>query len=255
MPRQPLTKSSLYRAEVTEAAVHAVLQAVARVADGQTPGPLDYTRADVVGFYQPPMRQHDRRIDWSTDPTSSIARSVRAADSSPGVLTTRPRPPDFAGHSLLGVWTGGLPIVRLLQRCDEHHACRRLQRAFLHARSRPTQVICLLGGRDFWSNGIDLNTIEAAENPARESWRNISAIDDLVRDILSATQIIVAGLRGNAGAGGSMLALAADRIYSRAGIILNPHYRIMGACTVPSTGPIPCRGGWVPNWDLGAENT
>ena len=35
MPQSPATKSSLYRAEVTEAAVRAVLLAVARVADPQ----------------------------------------------------------------------------------------------------------------------------------------------------------------------------------------------------------------------------
>ena len=51
--------------------------------------------------------------------------------------------------------------------------CYRLRDAFLHARSRPTRVIVLLGGADFWSNGIDLNAIEACAEPAAESWRNI----------------------------------------------------------------------------------
>ena len=63
--------------------------------------------------------------------------------------------------------------------------CSRLRDAFLHARSRPTQVIVLLGGADFWSNGIDLNTIEASADPATESWRNINAIDDLIFEILN----------------------------------------------------------------------
>jgi len=49
--------------------------------------------------------------------------------------------------------------------------CYRLRNAFLYARSRPTRVIVLLGGRDFWSNGIDLNAIEASVDPAEESWR------------------------------------------------------------------------------------
>src|SRR5215204_3989941 len=43
--------------------------------------------------------------------------------------------------------------------------CRRLRSAVRLARSRPTQVICLLGGHDFWSNGIHLNVIEAADDP------------------------------------------------------------------------------------------
>jgi putative two-component system protein, hydrogenase maturation factor HypX/HoxX len=107
--------------------------------------------------------------------------------------------------------------------------CYRLRDAFLYARSRPTRVIVLLGGRDFWSNGIDLNTIEASVDPAEESWRNINAIDDLIVEILNTTcRLVIAGLRGNAGAGGAMLALAADRVYAMSGVVLNPHYRSMG---------------------------
>ena len=94
--------------------------------------------------------------------------------------------------------------------------CTRLRDALLHARARPTRVIVLLGGHDFWSNGIHLNTIEASTNPAMESWRNINAIDDLIFEILNTmSHLVIAGLRGNAGAGGAMLALAADHIYAR----------------------------------------
>jgi putative two-component system protein, hydrogenase maturation factor HypX/HoxX len=107
--------------------------------------------------------------------------------------------------------------------------CYRLRDAFLHARSRPTRVIVLLGGADFWSNGIHLNEIEASADPAAESWRNINAIDDLIFEILNTmSHLVIAGLRGNAGAGGAMLALAADHVYARSGVVLNPHYRSMG---------------------------
>ncbi len=107
--------------------------------------------------------------------------------------------------------------------------CYRLRDAFLHARSRPTRVIVLLGGPDFWSNGIHLNAIEASADPAEESWRNINAIDDLILEILNTmSHLVIAGLRGNAGAGGAMLALAADRAYAMSGVVLNPHYRSMG---------------------------
>ena len=107
--------------------------------------------------------------------------------------------------------------------------CYRLRDAFLHARSRPTRVIVLLGGADFWSNGIHLNEIEASADPAKESWRNINAIDDLILEILNTmSHLVIAGLRGNAGAGGAMLALAADRVYAMSGVVLNPHYRSMG---------------------------
>ena len=69
--------------------------------------------------------------------------------------------------------------------------CRRLLSALRHARSRPTRVLCLLGGQDFWSNGIHLNVIEAAADPAVESWQNINAIDDVVSHILKMPKLVV----------------------------------------------------------------
>ncbi|MGE3266043.1 enoyl-CoA hydratase/isomerase family protein [Methylocystis sp.] len=107
--------------------------------------------------------------------------------------------------------------------------CQRLREAFLYARSRPTRVIVLLGGRDFWSNGIHLNVIEASADPAEESWRNINAMDDLVHEIINTmSHVVIAGMRGNAGAGGAILALAADQVFARPNVVLNPHYRGMG---------------------------
>ena len=107
--------------------------------------------------------------------------------------------------------------------------CQRLTETVEYAKTRPTRVIVLSGGRDFFSNGIHLNLIEAAADPAEESWRNINAIDDLVLAILTATgHHTVAALYGSAGAGGVMLALAADRVFAREGIVLNPHYKGMG---------------------------
>ena len=61
--------------------------------------------------------------------------------------------------------------------------CERLLAAYSFALARPTHVLVLMGGPDFWSNGIHLNVIEAAESPADESWRNINAIDDVTRAI------------------------------------------------------------------------
>ena len=107
--------------------------------------------------------------------------------------------------------------------------CHRLRTAFLNACSRPTKVIVLMGGQDFWCNGIHLNIIEAAENPADESWHNINAMNDLVYAILNTTShLVIAAMQGNAAAGGVMLALAADQVYARKGIVLNPHYKRMG---------------------------
>jgi putative two-component system hydrogenase maturation factor HypX/HoxX len=108
-------------------------------------------------------------------------------------------------------------------------ACERLGAAYAEALRRPTKVIVLMGGADFWSNGMDLNAIEAAASAADESWRNINAIDDLAEAIVrTESHITVAALQGNAGAGGVFLARAADQVWLRSGVVLSPHYKDMG---------------------------
>ncbi len=107
--------------------------------------------------------------------------------------------------------------------------CRRLLDAYREACAQPTSVLVLGGERDFFSNGIHLNVIEAADDPGAESWANINAIDDLVEAVLTTTdRLVVSALGGNAAAGGVMLALAADEVWCRSGAVLNPHYRLMG---------------------------
>jgi putative two-component system hydrogenase maturation factor HypX/HoxX len=107
--------------------------------------------------------------------------------------------------------------------------CQRLREAYLLACQRPTRVIVLMGGPDFWSNGIHLNCIEAADSPADESWRNINAMDDLALAIIKTdSHLTIAALQGNTAAGGVFLALSADRLYARDGVVLNPHYKNMG---------------------------
>jgi putative two-component system hydrogenase maturation factor HypX/HoxX len=106
--------------------------------------------------------------------------------------------------------------------------CRRLERALEHATAQDTRVLLLRGGSTF-SNGIHLGVIEAAADPAVEAWDNIVAIDDVCRQIITCdSQLVVCSVAGNAGAGGVMLALGADRVVMREGIVLNPHYRTMG---------------------------
>ncbi|MBK3640093.1 enoyl-CoA hydratase-related protein [Streptomyces sp. MBT33] len=107
--------------------------------------------------------------------------------------------------------------------------CRRLLAAYRYALTRPTRVLVLGGSRDFFSNGIHLNVIESAADPAGESWSNLNAMDDLIEAVLRTTdRLVVAALGGNAAAGGVMLALAADQVWCRTGTVLNPHYRRMG---------------------------
>lgn len=107
--------------------------------------------------------------------------------------------------------------------------CRRLLRALRYARTRRTKVLVLGGRRDFFGNGIHLGVIDAAENPAAESWANINAIDDVVEATLRSTdRLVVAAMGGNAAAGGAIFGLAADEVWLRRGVVLNPHYRLMG---------------------------
>jgi putative two-component system hydrogenase maturation factor HypX/HoxX len=124
--------------------------------------------------------------------------------------------------------------------------CGRLRSALAWVRRRPIQVLVLMGGVDFWSNGIHLNVIEAAESPADESWNNINAMNDLARELIETDgQITVAALAGNAGAGGCFLARAADLVWARQGVILNPHYKNMGNLYGSEywTYLLPCRMG------------
>jgi putative two-component system protein, hydrogenase maturation factor HypX/HoxX len=87
----------------------------------------------------------------------------------------------------------------------------------------------LLGGNDYFSNGIHLNVIEAADDPAQESWQNLNAIDDLVAEIVTTdSHFVISALRGDAAAGGVPLALAADLVLARTDVVLNPYYRHMG---------------------------
>ena len=107
--------------------------------------------------------------------------------------------------------------------------CEALRAAYARCLERPTDVLVLTGGADYWSTGIHLGVIEAADSPAEESWRNINAIDDLTREIILTTdRLVVSALRGGAGAGGVFLALAADEVWAAPGVVLNPHYKDMG---------------------------
>ncbi|MFJ8196724.1 hydrogenase maturation protein [Streptomyces sp. NPDC096152] len=304
----PAGKSDLYRNEVSDAAVGAVLLAVRRYAEGSfKPQPQSDPAIRVV--WRDALRQERRRIDWDNDTTATVLRKLRGADSRPGVLDEllgrevflhgghpedrlRGRPGELlatrAGAVCRATRDGAVWIPELRPRKDSgdpapfkrpavsvlgplsvpeaavpfelppgrrtwtdvryrQHGdagfvtftfpggamstdqCHRLLAAYHHALARPTKVLVLGGTRDFFSNGIHLNVIEAAADPVAESWANLNAMNDLVEAVLRTTdRLVVAALGGNAAAGGVMLALAADEVWCRTGTVLNPHYRRMG---------------------------
>lgn len=107
--------------------------------------------------------------------------------------------------------------------------CRLLLSVYRYVSGLPIKAIVLMGGDEFWSNGIHLNRIENADNPADESWANINAIDDLIHQIITTPdKVTVSAVAGNAGAGGAILAIATDCVWARDGVIFNPHYKNMG---------------------------
>ncbi|MBA4263089.1 MAG: hydrogenase maturation protein, partial [Comamonadaceae bacterium] len=80
---RPATKGSLYRREVTRAALQATLDAVDRFAGGERNAP---PVAVAPLRWQPAMRQTDRAINWSRDDSATVLARLRCADGQPGVL-------------------------------------------------------------------------------------------------------------------------------------------------------------------------
>ncbi len=296
-------KSSLYRSEAGDAALHAVREALGNLAfPGYAPRPLNYADPKTRGQLQPAMVQNDRQIDWQADDTATVLRKIHSADGVPGVrdkiagrrvflhdarvckLTGDPGAviaksgPAIARATRDGaIWIGHLrdpdgeltfklPATRVLDEafpdlpeipidsaqgyqeityreagpvgflrfnfCNgamSQDQCRRLLAAYQTALTRPTKVVVLEGGDDFWSNGIHLNIIEAADSAAEESWHNINAMDDLAEAIIrTGSHLTVAAMAGNSGAGGVFLARACDHVWLRRAVVLNPHYKDMG---------------------------
>lgn len=306
-PMREGTKANLYRHEVTQAAMHGLLEALENFqkTDFQ-PGVLNYANPEIKGQWNRSTRQSDFQFSWDEN-ASDILRKIRAADSDPGILVNFFGEPYFgygghleenikgeAGHILAqrnnaicvatkdkAIWLTHLkrnvegaiklPATIVLGEKSQNipnndltpfekkegltfqeiryeeeskigyihfdfyngamdtEQCNRLRETIIEAKKRPVKIIVLMGGEDVWSNGIHLNVIENAENPADESWANINAIDDLILEIIeSPNHYIITALQGNAGAGGVPFALTGDKVLARIGIVLNPHTKNMG---------------------------
>ncbi|WP_341892096.1 hydrogenase maturation protein [Variovorax sp. YR752] len=86
--RRDASKASLYRHEVTQAAVEAVLEAVDRLRAGaMAPASPPHLPPPPTwgGGWQGPVPAAQRAIDWSRDDTASVLRKLRSADGHPGV--------------------------------------------------------------------------------------------------------------------------------------------------------------------------
>ncbi|EDP75032.1 hydrogenase maturation protein [Hydrogenivirga sp. 128-5-R1-1] len=320
-PMRFARKSSIYRNEVTEAAVECVLEAVEKFESGNfKPEPQR------EGRWNPRMEQSVRRIEWEKDSTEDVLRKIYASDSQPGVLDDRVFGEEvflynaYPEEELKGspgevlarrdeavcvgtrdgaVWITHvrrrgkesikLPVLRVFPELAESvpeveikpwervdfktyreieyeekgdvgyihfrfyngamstEQCERLRDVVRYTKKRPVKAIVLLGQEDFFSNGMNLNTIENAESPPDESWRNINAMDDLCEEILrTPDKLTVAGMQGNAGAGGVFLALTCDLVFARRGVVLNPHYKNIGNLYGSEfwTYTLPKRVGW-----------
>jgi len=303
-----VSKSFLYRHEVTEAGMKALLDSVKKFEEGNyIPKSEKEISIKNKGKWNRATNESDFNFSWHED-TDCIIPKINAADSYPGALTTilgdeyfcfgvtedetiNGKPGEIMGkrNDAVCVATQNSSVwIQCLQKKEENSIklpaalaignkekdmpelslnifedfnklktfseikyeedngvgylhfnfyngamstsqCKRLHDAFIEAKKRNTKVIVLMGGADIWSNGIHLNVIEASENPADASWENINAIDDLVHEIICTdTHYIISALQGNAGAGGVSLALAADKVLAKKGIIFNPHTRNMG---------------------------
>ena len=78
------TKSSLYRNEVSDAAMEAIFEALGKIEAGKKPLPLE--AADfAIGRLNGPARQSDRMIDWTRDGVADVLRKLRASEGVPGV--------------------------------------------------------------------------------------------------------------------------------------------------------------------------
>ena len=63
--------------------------------------------------------------------------------------------------------------------------CIRLKYAVEYLKNE-CEVLVLIGGMDFFSNGIHLNILEDSAKQGEDGWANINAMNDLVHSILYA---------------------------------------------------------------------
>ncbi len=308
-PLRKASKASIYKREVTSAAIQLIKKTLNDLEFGlSSPRPLDYSSPSVRGYLRPYMKQTDRFIDWALESAEEIVGKINGADSRPGIraevqgldvsvfgASVETTLKGKSGEILaiqngsfccatadaavwikqLKCWNNNdvppikLPASMVLQKlvpvdylkkvsfnkgsesardvrvevegdiaylyfnfyngAMNTQQCIDLKSELIGLKASAVRMIVFMGGEDFFSNGIHLNCIEASDDSAGESWRNINAIDDVVFEMMNTpNQVTVGALRNNAGAGGAIMALACDEVIIREGVVLNPHYKTMG---------------------------
>ncbi len=293
------TKASIYRDEVSDATLKALVELLKNLSD-KTFQPRPQLKTPL----HPYLTQKGRAIEWSKDTTQQIINKIKYSDSYPGVLD------EFFGIKcyLFGAWQeekltgepkeiiakrdgaicvgtvdGALWITHLMEvgkfklpatyvlkdtikgvkehrlpllfdmsyktfyeishtkdgdvtyLCFNFHngamsaqQCIRLKYAFEYVKES-AKVVVLVGASEFFSNGIHLNILEDSQKQGEDGWSNINAMNDLIKSILYADDVLtVASLHKNAGAGGVFLALACDYVVASTSSVLNPHYKTLG---------------------------
>ncbi|SMC09781.1 hydrogenase maturation protein [Nitratiruptor tergarcus] len=106
--------------------------------------------------------------------------------------------------------------------------CIRLKYAIKTLRDE-VDVLVLMGGEQFFSNGIHLTILEDSKKQGEDGWSNINAMNNLIKTILFSDDILtITAFRANAGAGGVFLGIAGDIVFAKSGVVLNPHYKTIG---------------------------
>ncbi len=330
-----ITKSSIYKNEITEAAMDAIAETIVKFMNGEAPAEVDANDPKTLGQLRPTISIKDRKVSFADQTAQDIAHLIKLSDGQPGAkltlsngesffafdahiekdFTTIPflklvkhgaNPGDIIakrGKALAFLCKGGgilwighakkkkksikLPATMCLksslsddvpeyplaavdffvqkeselwkkpiQTYMEHwtytmdkicyiffevyngamdtEVCKDIEKV-IHSTASRTDIdaIVITGGYNAFSNGINLNFIESAKQSEgrceEESWENINAINDVVKAIFSIRdKVTISALRGNAGAGGAMMALAADAVWTHSNVVLNPHYLSMG---------------------------
>ena len=171
------------------------------------------------------LRDASRPAQFKLPATTLLGKRLRGVPDSPLPAGTEPEGPSYRQVRYRRNGPVGWLAFDFYNGAMSAGHSRRLLAAFRHAAAQDTRVLVLRGGTDAFSNGLHLNVVEAAADPAGAAWTAIKAINAVCREIIECTrQVVVAAYAGSAGAGGVMLGLGADVVVARRGVVLNPYY-------------------------------